>query len=145
MRGAGRVTNLFRDHYDADLSVAPRSDAAVYKRRLMAAVLAAAGRAAAARSVPLLLLAIPAGSDVSSTDPRRVDPKRFPEYRPEALTDAIEEIAALARIPVVNLFHAFRGEGGPLYYPMDGHWNAAAQALAARVVADRIGAEGLLR
>ena len=111
----------------------------------MAAVLTAADRAADARSVPLLLLAIPAGSDLSATDPHRVDASRFPEYRPEALTEAIEEIAGQARIPVVNLFHPFRAAGGPLYYPMDGHWNAAAQALAARLVADRIAAEGLLR
>jgi lysophospholipase L1-like esterase len=142
----GRVTNLFRDHYDADVAAQPRWDCAVYKRRLMAAVLAAASRTTAARSVPLVLVAVPAGSDVSETDPHRVDASRFPEYRPEALTDALEEAATAARIPVVNLFGPFRASNAsPLYHAIDGHWNAAAQAMAADLVADRITAEGFLR
>jgi len=141
----GRVTNLFRDHYDADVSVRPRSESAAYKRRLMAAVLAEAGRRAAARSVPLLLVAIPAGSDVVANHPHRVDAARFPEYRPDALTGAIEEIAARAGLPLVNLFGPFyeRRDRG-LFYPIDGHWNASAQALAARLAAERIAADRLL-
>jgi lysophospholipase L1-like esterase len=142
----GRVSHLFRDHYDADLAAWPRSDSARYKRRLLAEVLAEAGRRVAARSVPLLLVAIPAGSDISPTHPRRVDGARFPEYRPQALTDVIEEIAASARLPLVNLFGPFREQRDRvLFYPMNGHWNAAAQALAARLVAERIAALGLLR
>lgn len=141
----GRVTNLFRDHYDADLAAWPRSDSARYKRRLLAEVLAEAGRRAAARSVPLLLVAIPAGSDISPNHPHRVDGARFPEYRPQALTDAIEEIAAGAGLPLVNLFGPFHEHRDRvLFYPIDGHWNAAAQALAARLVAERIAASGLL-
>jgi hypothetical protein len=156
-RRPGRVTNLFRDHYDADVSALPRSESASYKRRLMAEVLAAAGRVVATRSVPvagsvlttrsvpLMLLAIPAASDVSDAHPHRVDGSRFPEYRPETLTDGIEEIAGELGLPVVNLFGPFRERrGAALYYPIDGHWNAAAQALAAQLVADRIVAEALL-
>jgi hypothetical protein len=141
----GRVTNLFRDHYDVDLAAWPRSDSARYKRLLLAEVLAEAGRRAAARSVPLLLVAIPAGSDISPTHPHRIDGARFPEYRPQALTDAIEEIAAGARLHLVNLFGPFHEQRDRvLFYPIDGHWNAAAQALAARLVAERIAASGLL-
>lgn len=142
----GRVSNLFRDHYDADLAAWPRSNSAQYKRRLLAEVLAEAGRRAAARSVPLLLVAIPAGSDIAPAHPHRVDPARFPEYRPETLTDGIEEIAAENTLPLVNLFGPFhQRRDRALYYPIDGHWNAAAQALAARMVADRIADDGLLR
>ena len=141
----GRVTNLFRDHYDADVAVRPRSDSAAYKRRLMAAVLAETGRRAAARSVPLLLVAIPAGSDIAPAHPHRVDPARFPEYRPEALTDGIEEIARETGLLLVNLFGPFHERRDrQLYYPIDGHWNAAAQALAAQLTAERIAADGLL-
>jgi len=144
-RRPGRVTNLFRDHYDADVCVRPRSDSAAYKRRLMAAVLAEAGRRAAARSVPLLLVAIPAGSDVVPNHPHRIDGARFPEYRPAALTDAMGEITARLRLPLVNLFAPFHERRDrQLYYPIDGHWNAAAQALAARLTAERITADGLL-
>lgn len=141
----GRVTNLFRDHYDADVSVRPRSDSAAYKRRLMAAVLGEAGRRAAARSVPLVLVAIPAGSDVAPAHPHRVDSRRFPEYRPEALTDGLAEIAEETGLPLVNLFGPFHDRRDRvLYYPIDGHWNVAAQALAGRLVAERIAALGLL-
>ena len=146
IRSPGRVTNLFRDHYDADVSVRPRSDSAAYKRRLMAAVLAETGRRAAARSVPLLLLAIPAGSDIAPSHPHRVDPARFPEYRPEALTDDLETVAGQAGLPLLNLFRPFHERRDRvLYYPIDGHWNVAAQALAARLAAERIAALGLLR
>jgi len=145
LRRPGRVTNLFRDHYDADLAAWPRSDSARYKRRLLEEVLAEAARRAAARSVPLLLVAIPAGSDISPTHPHRIDAARFPEYRPQALTDAIEEIAAATRLPLVNLFGPFRERRDRvLFYPIDGHWNAAAQALAARLVSERIADSGLL-
>ena len=143
VRRPGRVTNLFRDHYDADLAAWPRSDSARYKRLLLAEVLAEAGRRAAARSVPLPLMAIPAGSDISPTDPHRIDGARFPEYRPQALTDAIEEIAAGARLPLVNLFGPFHERRDRvIFYPIDGHWNVAAQALAARLVAEGIAAFG---
>jgi GDSL-like lipase/acylhydrolase family protein len=141
----GRVTNLFRDHYDADLSVRPRSESAVYKRRMMAAVLAEVGRLAAVRSVPLLLVAIPAGSDIAPNHPHRIDATRFPEYRAAALTDGVEQIAAPLRLPLVNLFGPFaERRDRVLYYPIDGHWNVAAQALAARLTAERIAADGLL-
>jgi lysophospholipase L1-like esterase len=145
LRRPGRVTNLFRDHYDADLAVWPRSDSARYKRRLLAEVLAEAGRRAEARSAPLLLVAIPAGSDVVPGHPHRIDATRFPEYRPQALTDAIEEMAAAARLPLVNLFDPFHEQRDrDLFYPIDGHWNAAAQALSAGLVAEKIAALGLL-
>ena len=146
LRPAVVVTNLFRDHYDADVSVLPRSYSAAYKRDLMAAILAELGRVARARSMPLLLVAVPAGSDISEADPHRVDAARFPEYRPQALTDTLDAAARAAGLPLVNLFDPFRArQPAPLYYPLDGHWNTAAQALAADLVADRIDAEGLLR
>jgi hypothetical protein len=145
LRRPGRVTNLFRDHYDADVSVRPRSDSAAYKRRLMAEVLAEAGRRAGARAVPLLLVAIPAGSDIAPAHPHRIDPRRYPEYRPETLTDALSGAAAQARLPLVNLFGPFHERRETeLFYPIDGHWNVAAQALAARLVAERIAALGML-
>jgi lysophospholipase L1-like esterase len=145
LRRPGRVTNLFRDHYDADVSVRPGSESARYKRRLMAEVLAEAGRRAAARSVPLLVLAIPAGSDIVPGHPHRVDPARFPEYRPEGLTEGLEQVADEIGLPLVNLFGSFHERRDrALYYPIDGHWNTAAQELAARLVAERIAADGLL-
>jgi lysophospholipase L1-like esterase len=145
LRDPARVTNLFRDHYDADLAALPRSESARYKRRLLAAVIAAAGGLAASRSVPLLLVAIPAESDVADTHAQKVDAAAYPDYRPSGLTDVLAEIASEAGVPLVDLFAPFRERrAAGLFYPLDGHWNAVAQDLAARMVAERIAADPLL-
>jgi lysophospholipase L1-like esterase len=134
-----RVTNLFLDHYDADLALRPGSESAAYKRRVMRAVVARMRVAAASAGAQLLLLAIPDWRDLCEDCPHREEARGYPEYRPSALTDGLGEIARAEDVPLLDLFPAFRDWEGPeLYHPRDGHWNEAGQALAARLAADRL-------
>jgi lysophospholipase L1-like esterase len=140
-----RVTNLFIDHYDADLALKPLGEPARHKRALLRAVLARLRDEAARAAAPVLLLVIPDWRDLCAECAHRAEAAAHPEYRPSALTDALEEIARAERIPVLNLFPAFRERGDALYHAGDGHWNEQGQAEAARLLAARVAAEGWLR
>jgi lysophospholipase L1-like esterase len=142
---AGPVTNLFVDHYDADVALRPASASARSKRALMRGVLARMREEAARAGAPLLLLAIPDFRDLCVDCPHRVEAAGYPDYRPSALTDGLAEIAGAEGIPLLNLFGAFQERPQALYHPRDGHWNEAGQALAARLTAARIGEAGWLR
>jgi lysophospholipase L1-like esterase len=144
-RGSGRVTNLFLDHYDADVALQPDSEAARYKRALMGGVLAAMREEAARAGVPLLLLAIPDFRDLCTDCAHRDEARSYPDYRPSALTDGLDEIARAEGIPILDLFGPFQGRAAELYHTRDGHWNEAGQALAARLTAERIAETGWLR
>jgi hypothetical protein len=141
----GPVTNLFVDHYDADLALRPASEAARSKRALMRAVLARMRDEAARATAPLLLLAIPDYRDLCTACADREETGGHPDYRPTALTDGMEEIARAEGIPLLNLFGAFQDQAAALYHVRDGHWNEAGQALAARLTAARVAEEGWLR
>ncbi|MDB4433374.1 GDSL-type esterase/lipase family protein [bacterium] len=148
-RGPGPdvVAHLFKDSYDADLSIAPESAASVYKRRLMEAVLAKIVAVAAANAVPLLGVAIPSPIDVCANHHiAEIDTVSFPRYRREALTEALTEASRASDLEVVNLFPVLREAGGcSLYYRDNTHWNAAGQKLAAQAVAGTVLERGLLR
>jgi lysophospholipase L1-like esterase len=144
-RDSGLVSNLFADHYDADLALRPDSDSARYKRELLRAVLAGMRDTAAAARVPLLLLAVPDHRDLCTDCPQRAAARGHAGYRPAALTDGLEEAARAEGIPLLNLFGAFQERAESLYHARDGHWNPEGQALAARLAAARVAREGWLR
>jgi hypothetical protein len=147
--GAGEleVTNIFGDGYDADIACDPDGRSARDKRRLMAGVLGRIRDTTRAAGVPLLFVVIPSPIDACDAHPAgAVDPADHPRYDRRALTRALADDAARLSVPCVDLFDAFRAAGAEdLYFRGDDHWNDAGQALAARLTAERIAAEGFLR
>src|SRR5208337_1600453 len=140
------VRNLLEDHYDADVSLTPKSDSSRYKRILMDRVIEKMQRITAARSVPLMLVIIPAAIDVVDDYTVAADTSKYPEYRRSELTDVVEAIARQHQLPNVNLFKSFREHGASsLYFVVDNdHWNAAGQQFAAGLIADYIKQQHLL-
>jgi hypothetical protein len=146
INGNNSVRNLFEDHYDADVSLTPNSESSQYKRMLMDRVIGKLKLVTDARSIPLMLVIIPAALDVVDNYSISVDTRKYPEYSRSELTDIVEEIARKRQLPYVNLFSPFRKHGaGSLYYVTDNdHWNLEGQGLAAGLVADYIMNKGLL-
>lgn len=134
------------DPYSADIALLPASPSAVYRRRLMAAVLGRMAALAAAKGVPLLAVIIPHPMDLldGDHDSGLVDRERHPGYDPTALRDAAAAALAEAGIAAVDLFGAFRAADPRALYLKGGddHWNAAGQDLAATLVAEAILARG---
>jgi lysophospholipase L1-like esterase len=141
------VTNTHEDLYNADLSLTPNTEASRYKVRLMDGVLRRIGDIATRASVPLVFLFIPHPMDVADGyDTGRVDLPRFPDYRRNNLTDALEGIARGASFHYVNLFEPFRTHDAiKLYFHAgDDHWNEAGQRLAAETMNDYLKQQDLL-
>jgi SGNH hydrolase-like domain, acetyltransferase AlgX len=147
VRRQSEVTTLLVDHYDADVSLQPESPAAAYKLRLFEALLGRIRAATAAAGIPALVLVIPSPIDVCPGYDVRVDPAAFPEYEPSRLSGEAASAARRQGLPVVDLFGPFRkaGADGLYYRHGNDHWNAQGQDLAARLVAERVLAEGWLR
>jgi hypothetical protein len=138
LREPARVGELFDDHYDADLSLTPHAPSAEHKRRLMRAVMERIRGVAEAAHVPLLALVIPAPHDVCRRFPGRVDASQYPEYRSSALTDELARILDDLHVPFIDLYPVFKNDGDRFYFPIDHHWNAEAQDVAATLAAARI-------
>jgi lysophospholipase L1-like esterase len=140
------IGDLFKDHYDADVSFLPESDSAVYKRALMEAVLRELRATALREGVPVLVLVIPSPIDVCEQCEIPVDTEAYPAYDRRRLSREAASAAERAGLPVLDLFEAFQEAGADTLYYRHGedHWNAAGQDLAARLVAERIVAEGWL-
>ena len=135
------VTSIFIDRYDADISLEPSSESALYKRALMAQVLGLIQHQVARAGGELLLMIIPSAIDsCEGYDGLRVDRVAHPGYRPRALTDAVVEAARAQAIAFVDLFHLFQANDPcSLYFRTgDTHWNDRGEALAADHVARRI-------
>jgi hypothetical protein len=146
IHGDNVVRNLVDGHYDADISLAPNSESAQYKRILMNQVIERLKRIAAEHSVPLMLVIIPSPVDVVDNCGISIDRHKYPAYRRSQLTDVIEEIAREQNLPYVNLFNPFREHGASsLYYVVDNdHWRPEGQQLAASLVAGYITQMGLM-
>lgn len=146
INGDNGVRNLLEDHYDADVSLTPRSASSQYKRILMDRVIEKMQQVANSRSVPFLLVVIPSPFDVVDNYAVAVDTQKYPEYRPSELSEVVEDIARRHQIPYVNFYKPFREHGAsPLYFVVDNdHWNAAGQRLAAELVAAYIKQHHLL-
>jgi len=145
VNGDNNVREFFDDDYDADVSFEPDSASARYRVRLMGLVLERIHRAVQQSGAGLLFLIIPDKCDAGNTCKESDQRRRYPGYRPSGLTDTLESIVRAEGVAHVNLFDAFRGGDATLYHPIDGHWNAAGQLLAARLTADAITSAGLLR
>ncbi len=141
------VTNIFEDHYDADVSFTPLAPSAQHKRALLAAMLGRIREATSAAGIPALVMVVPAAIDVCADYDVRVDKAAFTEYAPDRLSTEAESAARQRGLPVINLFRPFQeADADRLYYRHgNDHWNADGQDLAARLVARRIVAEGWLR
>ena len=138
--GNAEVFNLFQDVYDADVAIRPDSSSARHKVALMRAVLARLRDECATRGVDLLVLIVPSAVDLCPGFDVRVDPGRWPNYDPRRLTDTLAGLCEELGVEAFDLFEAF-SEGDPEALFVGGsdvHWNAAGQALAARLVAGRL-------
>lgn len=138
LEGNLRVRQVWEDYYDADLAIEPERPSSVYKRRLMEAVLARFAAVCAEHEVPLACVIVPSAVDVCTTADVRVDPARYPGWSSARLSRTLEEILERQRVPRVDLYEPFRAAGADgLYFGRDNmHWNAAGQALAARLAAE---------
>ncbi len=136
----GGARNYIRENYDLE----PERE---WERawRTTEALLARLQSDTLARGAPLVIVGVP---DWRALDPEVWRQALFSNRRqqrpasPEAPTDHLGQIAERLGAPYLNLLPAFREEaargGGPFYYAVDGHWNAAGHAAAARAIAPSI-------
>jgi hypothetical protein len=141
------LDNIRSDHYDADVATEPNSPSALYKLRLMDRLLAALTELLGSRDVPMLLLVVPSPIDVCDGYDWQVDRARYPDYDRRLLSTAIEQTAKKLKVPVLNLFDAYRGQrcNDMYFHHGNNHWTAQGQALAADLASEEIIAYQLLR
>jgi len=146
VQGERAVDDVFRDHYDADVALAPDSPAAAYKRDLLEAVLGRWRGAAEAARVPVLAVVVPPAIDVCDAFDVKIDRATYPDYDPSGLSRAAADAAERPGLAVVELYDPFRAAGADGLYQRkdDDHWNARGQDLAARLAVERVLAEGWL-
>jgi hypothetical protein len=125
------------DSYDADVALEPDSESARYRIALMAALVDRVRGLLVGHGVPLVLLVIPAPTDVCDGH-AGLDLTRFPDYSPSGLSDVLVDIAEAQGIPHLDLFAVYRGPECRSHYfrHPDNHWNGSGQALAAERMAD---------
>jgi len=146
--GDNIVRILASDPYNADVSLTPDSNSAVYKKKLMARVIERMKEITDNLSIPLVLLIIPHPMDVLNGvhDSGEVDRQAYPEYRPEALTNTLQRIADEHNIDSVNLFDIYQQrDAAQLYFSGgDDHWNELGQEVAAEEVTNYLISRELL-
>lgn len=144
LEGNLRVRQVWEDYYDADLAIEPERPSAEFKRRLMEAVLARFAADCAERQIPFVCVIVPPAVDLCTNVVVKVDRVSYPEWSPERLSGTLDEILERLRVPRVNLYEPFRAAGAErLYFGRDNmHWNAAGQALAARLAAECVRRQG---
>jgi hypothetical protein len=148
VEGDNVVHELYRDPYNADVSLTPESESARYKIAMMEQIIARMRLTADTQHVPLLFVLIPSPIDVADEhETGEVDPLRYPAYRRSALTDILEQICRRNQIPAVNLFVPFWERGARDLYLKGGddHWNKRGQDFAAELVSKFITAQDLFR
>lgn len=148
VQGDNTVGKFSVDPYSTDIAAEPDSPSSQYKIRMMDRIVARIAGEAGDAGIPLLAVAIPHPMDLMDGDHAsgRIDRTAFPGYAPTRLTDTASAIFEGHDIVYVNLYPPFAAEdAGTLYLGGgDDHWNEAGQALAARIVADRIVGDGML-
>jgi hypothetical protein len=136
-----RKYSHFADLYDADLAVFPESGAARAKIALMDAVLREAAAIARSRNAQFFVVIQPSPVDLTrNAILSYAELRRYPDYRPDNLSRAVEDILDLRQIDGINLFDAFSSQSpDDLYFKgEDDHWNDAGQFLAAKLTAQRL-------
>jgi len=146
---AAEVDNLFGDTYSADLLLTPDEPSARYAAGLMERVLVRIAALGAARGVPVLFLILPDVRDVCAEGAYaewKAAVREFPAYRSDRLTNLLADLAARNGLEHLDLFPAFASARPcSLFFPRDGHWNGAGQALAAELVRNHAIVRGLIR
>jgi len=144
--GLLRLDNIQSDHYDADVTVQPTEESARYKLSLLDAVLAETIEFLRAQGVPLVLVIVPSPIDACVAYDWQVDIAKYPNYDRRMLSGAVAETSRRLDALYVNLFDSFAGSDcNDLYFHHgNNHWNERGQALAAKIVAERIRAGGVL-
>ena len=148
VEGDNVVHELYRDPYNADVSLAPRSESARYKIAMMEQIIARMHLTAASQHMPLLFVLIPSPIDVADVhETGEVDPMKYPAYRRSVLTDILDQICRRNQLPAVNLFGPFwEHRANELFLKGgDDHWNTRGQDFAAELVSNYVTAQGLLR
>jgi hypothetical protein len=148
IEGDNVVHELYRDPYNADVSLTPESESARYKIAMMRRIIERMHHVAASQHVPLLFVLIPSPIDVTDMhETGEIDTMRYPAYRRSALTDTLELICNRNQLPVVNLFGPFwKQRARDLYLNGgDDHWNARGQDFAAELVGNYVTTQSLLR
>ena len=86
------------------------------------------------------------GDEVEHYYNYKVDPARYPDYRPENITDALKGIAERNGLTYLNLWDTFRPLDADKFFLHGGddHWNETGQRVAAGALADFIVANRLL-
>lgn len=130
-----RVYSLFEDIYDADVAIHPDWPSARAKIALMRALLRRYDERCAAWGIPWSVLVVPSAVDLCEDFAVRVDQERWPSYSPDRLAGTLVELCEELEVPVVDLTQPFQSAGAKSLFvgADDFHWNAAGQALAARV------------
>lgn len=131
------VDDIERDTWDADVAIHPDWPSSQHKRALMTRVLAAMGASCQEAGVPIVAIVVPSAVDVDPGFLIRVDQKRYPQYSPTTLAEALTECAREAGLPVRNL-QALLEANDPAQLFVGGddfHWNPRAQALCAEACA----------
>ena len=142
----GGARNYIRENYDLEPE---REWAKAW--RITEALIARLQTRTQEHGAPLVLVGVP---DWRALDPDIWRQELFRNRRqqrpasPEAPTDRLGQIAGRHNLPYLDLLPVFRqtiaAGSGPLYYAVDGHWNAAGHAAAAAGLADALRSRNLL-
>ncbi len=128
------------DRFNADVALEPGSESARAAIALLGALLRRMRERAEASGASLVSVGIPFVLDVCPEHPfGRIERERFPAYTPAGLTNLLSDTARAADVPHVDLYPTFAASDGcRWYFRTDDHWNAGAQAEAARLVAKEV-------
>jgi hypothetical protein len=131
---------IFNDHYEAAQAVTPDAPAARRTTALMRAVVRAMAREARDAGARVAFVVIPSVSDACARYPFHVDSVAYPAYDRRRLTTHTTRLITEQGEEGIDLWDAFAASRPcELYWGRsDSHWNDEGQALAARVVADRL-------
>lgn len=144
------VVSLFEDVYDADVATGagPGVDAKVAMLQAIA-VRAARFSETKLAGAPLRFVVVPSAVDVCEDFGIRVDPLRFPNYRPSRLAEAMVGAASHAgEGTVLDLTGALTSTGDTASFFVGGvdiHWNAAGQRVGASAVSAWLAADPEVR
>lgn len=148
VQGDNTVGAFGVDPYSADVAFFPDSASAIYKIRMLDAIVARMREVADVNGVPLAIMVVPHPMDLLDGNHSSgfVDITEYSGYDPARLTDTMTAIAQRNAVSVLNLFQTFKSEDVDSLFLKGGddHWNAEGQALAAEAMADFLTSQGLL-